>query len=1009
MNRSEFLHPGNEYRGVTLWMLNDELEEEEISRQVRTFAHAGWGALITRTFNGLRTEYLSEDWHRIVKRIIHEAGKLSLKVWLQAGYMPAGVPELPEVEQLRSLVRKPATEPATGEEEPLLERDGARIVAERMPHVLDLLSPAACERYVRHAYDEPMAARYRDDMGKTVETVWVDEPHFTAPRLPWSTRLPARFTELWGSDITESLPSLFEEAGDWQKVRHRYWRTVLRMLLESYFQNVRSWCDQQGVAFSGHLMGEDTLQGQISWTAAAMPCYEYMGLPGIDHLTRSLRWPAQLPFIITPKQCSSAANQLGTELALAEMYAVSSEGISFRDRKRIALWMMMLGINYRCYHGSFYSLRGRRKRIYAPHLSFQQSWWQDNPMIADYFARLSYLMRQGSFHADVMVLHPVESAWCVYDPSTVENPYERVHEPEAVRRLTEQFIALSSHLLALHYGFEYGDESLLAEHGSAAADPEGRSVFRVGKQAYRVVVLPPLITLRESTYQLLHEHKQAGGALLAVGQLPERIDGAEDPRLSKLFASVPLVENTVKAMDAALSPMVSRTVLLNGAADTDAADVWLHERIVPEGRLIVLSNTQEENAAAVELSVSEAGALERWDLTDGSVAVPEQTRVTAETTTRCDLAADGAAVYLFRRAVSKDMDAPTLRTQRTVELEPRYEIERLSPNVQTLDYCRYRKHESDGWNDPMPVAAVQEVLADEDYRGDVSLRYRFTATAVPDDLAVVIEDAELCRVTVNGSAVRYEGDPFFVDPSFKPIRIASQAQSGENTVEVTTAFEPPAQPRFRLGDLFQTASGVELEAIYITGSFAVAGTLSKNTQKPRAVRFAPEFTLTDEPNIVDGQLLGAGYPFFSGRVRLTQQIELTAPAADERVFLRLANTGAAVITAWVNGKNAGYLAWPPYETDITERMHPGANRITFELAGTLRNMLGPHHRPSGEPDQVWGDGWTGRSGPRRRDTELVSGPDWWQHRERDDVYWTDDYFFVPTGISRAVVEYRKPS
>jgi hypothetical protein len=344
-----------------------------------------------------------------------------------------------------------------------------------------------------------------------------------------------------------------------------------------------------------------------------------------------------------------------------------------------------------------------------------------------------------------------------------------------------------------------------------------------------------------------------------------------------------------------------------------------------------------------------------------------------------------------------------------VALDSHYEIERLSPNVLTLDFCSYRRSDVDEWSEPMPVIAVQEVLADEDYRGDVSLRFTFTTSVVPDDLAAVIEDGDRCRVAVNGNAVAYAGDPYVVDPSFIPIPIADHARVGENTVEITRSFEPPAQPRFRLGGLFQTASGVELEAIYLTGSYAAAGSLSTKPQEPNAVRFAPEFRLTEEPETTDGELLASGYPFFAGRVRLMQEVLLAAPGPEERVFLRLSNASAGVIAVSVNGLSAGYLAWPPYETDITDLMTAGANRISFELATTLRNMLGPHHRPSGEPDQVWGDGWTGRSGPRRRDTDKVSGPDWWQHRDRDDVFWTDDYFFVPTGISRAVVEYRRPT
>ena len=62
INKSAFTNPGPDYGGVTLWMLNDKLEKEEICRQLDAICHAGIHAVITRTFNGLRTQYLSEEW-----------------------------------------------------------------------------------------------------------------------------------------------------------------------------------------------------------------------------------------------------------------------------------------------------------------------------------------------------------------------------------------------------------------------------------------------------------------------------------------------------------------------------------------------------------------------------------------------------------------------------------------------------------------------------------------------------------------------------------------------------------------------------------------------------------------------------------------------------------------------------------------------------------------------------------------------------------------------------------
>jgi hypothetical protein len=45
----------------------------------------------------------------------------------------------------------------------------------------------------------------------------------------------------------------------------------------------------------------------------------------------------------------------------------------------------------------------------------------------------------------------------------------------------------------------------------------------------------------------------------------------------------------------------------------------------------------------------------------------------------------------------------------------------------------------------------------------------------------------------------------------------------------------------------------------------------------------------------------------------------------------------------VDGKPAGYIAYPPWECDVTEWITPGDNTIDVVVIGTLKNTLGPHH------------------------------------------------------------------
>ena len=993
MDPKEFMDPGKEYRGITLWMLNDELELDEIVRQLEGFAEAGWGAVIGRTFNGLRTEYLSDEWMVMIERIIDRARELGVRVWLQAGYMPSGIPDLDPQRAHQGLAMRPKGEALAEGETVLCEDDEYIYVARALDTVLDLLNGDAVTDYLDLAYRDPWYSRFGEDFGETVEAIWVDEPHFRPPLPPWSPRLPDVFAEQWGYDITEHVPSLLRPVGDYHKIRHHYWRTVLGMFLEAYFHRVGQWCAEHDVKFSGHLMGEDTLNSQIAWTGATMPCYAAMQLPGIDHLTMSLTWPSHKKFLLAPKQVASAAGQLGKSEVLAEMYAVSSQRITFEDRKQIANWMAVLGINYRCYHGSFYSMRGRRKRIYVPHLSYQQPWWPENRLIADHFARLSYALRRGQTLADVLVLHPVESAFCLFDPTTMSSPHDRVSEAEDVKTLDTRLVDLCDSLMQIHRGFEFGDETLMAEYGEV-----GEEGLRVGWMAYKAVILPDVLTIRCTTLALLEEFAAAGGAILATGELPSRLDGLEVPGLrERLAALVSPVENNPVELKRALDAAVPADVEVV-ATTGEAGDVWVHGRDIDEGRLYFLTNTNRESAVEGELMLRGHGVLEEWDLRTGEVGAAANRPDGDCTIVPLSLPPLGSRLLLLRDGdAAEAVAAQEWVTTRTVALSGRGTIARDMPNALTLDICRMRKGDGD-WSDPAPVIAVQEQLEKEEYRGPVALQFRFEVATKPESLQVVIEDAEQYDILVNGQPTAYDGLPYYVDRAFHPVDVTELVRKGENTVEMSIDFRPLGTTKFRLARLFAKREGTELESIYVIGDFAVRGTVSDAEERPGCVRYRPGFVICEEAGTSTGAPATEGYPFYAGRVTYTETVELEPPGDGERVVLELPNLNAVLAKVRVNGRAAGEILWPPYEVDVTEHVDGGENEIEIELVGSLRNLLGPHHRSTGEPTHTWGTAFD--FPPDRGRAE---------HPEELEATWTDDYFVLHFGFRGApAIKYLSP-
>ena len=72
-----FQSPAALCRGTDFWMLNDELNENELRRQMRAMHAQGVASLIARTYVGLRSDYPGPDWMRKMHVIVDEARALA--------------------------------------------------------------------------------------------------------------------------------------------------------------------------------------------------------------------------------------------------------------------------------------------------------------------------------------------------------------------------------------------------------------------------------------------------------------------------------------------------------------------------------------------------------------------------------------------------------------------------------------------------------------------------------------------------------------------------------------------------------------------------------------------------------------------------------------------------------------------------------------------------------------------------------------------------------------------
>jgi len=155
-------------------------------------------------------------------------------------------------------------------------------------------------------------------------------------------------------------------------------------------------------------------------------------------------------------------------------------------------------------------------------------------------------------------------------------------------------------------------------------------------------------------------------------------------------------------------------------------------------------------------------------------------------------------------------------------------------------------------------------------------------------------------------------------------------------------------------------------------------------------------TLVPEKGCAYGELTRGGYPFYAGTLVLTQEFE--SSFGGEGV-LHLDEVNGCHCHVRLNGIDCGTLRSAPYCADVSHALREGKNVLTLELVNTLRNLLGPHHRPLGEIGNTFGGGYKFPNAAWAGGT-----PGWYDHRVPDTDSWTESYMLTKLGVKGVRIE-----
>ncbi|MDR3145532.1 MAG: hypothetical protein LBU21_04580 [Treponema sp.] len=1007
LTEGAFRKPGSEYRGAPFWAWNNRLDPVELVRQIGDLKKMGYGGFLMHVRIGMATGYLSAEYMDIVAACVEAARREGMFAYLYdedrwpSGFA-GGLATTTEAYRARRLLltRRVRPEAPLACFQVLLDGEGFlreyrpcgleeaargfklyayRIVDAMSPWYnhqtyVDTLNPAAVGEFIRVTH-EAYKARFRHEFGGPIPAIFTDEPQFSNKTclnrsgdegdlfFPWTDTIAETFREACGEDLIGGLPELVWElpGGRVSSIRYHYHEHTAELFARAFADQCGRWCTANGLVFAGHLVSEPTLEGQTRATGEAMRPYRSFLLPGIDMLNDARE-------LTTAKQAQSAARQYGREGVSSEEYGVTNWDFDFRGHKLQGDWQAALGVTFRVPHLSWVSMNGEAKRDYPGTFNYQAPWYGEYPYVEDHFARLATVMTRGKAVVRVGVLHPIESYWLHWGV--------REHTSGIREAMERNFQNLCKWLLWGLIDFDYICESLLPDLcDEAEIRGEG---FPVGAMRYRVIIVPGLETIRQSTLDRLAAFRDSGGRLIFLGGPPSYVDALPSEAAQSLwerserleFEQLPLLkaleqvrELDIRTLSGPGRPLLYqmreeglgeplRWLFIAQAEKPLNPDLPSEQRIrlrVPGTWGATLYDTQSGDMRPLASS-REAGAAGVFTCVDYSLYDHDSLLI------RLDPAAAEPAP-LSAPPEPQTPPGPALRFLRPVP------VDLEEPNVLLLDMAEYALDEGAwrpeeeilrldtilraelGWPPRTGLMAQPWVEQDTTTPHTLRLRYTFESELALEGAELALENAARTGLVLNGEPVRAKVESWYVDRCIGRIPLPP-LRAGGNVLELSLPY----------------GRKTDVEAVYIIGDFGVrtAGTRSVLTGPVRALAF--------------GDMCSQGLPFYGGNINYHLELESRGGELD----ISVSSYRGQLLRVLVDGVDRGPIAYAPYRLRVGG-LADGLHRVDLRYFGSRINTFGQLHAVDRRPGRSW-------------------GPASWR---TEGFGWTYEYRFWPQGILKS--------
>jgi hypothetical protein len=372
--------------------------------------------------------------------------------------------------------------------------------------VIDHLSKKAVSNYCDYLGGVLYQA-FGGQFGKTVDSMFSDS--FEISCLPdtllWSNDTLQRFAAYKGYDLTRYLPAIWWDIGELTpKIRYDMGDFLSWLGLDTFFKTFVGWCKDHNT--------QARIQPHYRFTEEIIEGAGSTPRPELEVSTK------RFAVVADPRKAIAAGAHLyGSKIVSAEAYTFLHRiryQTTLEDMKITTDAFLRDGVTQFYNHGYIYSpemhVAPSRDMPWANRISHWNTWWKYYHHLTEYVSRSCFLLRQGTFVADVLVYSPQSTVWS--EKALFVN-----------ERRVMPYGDLPKTLVANGYDFDPVNDDVLQNRARAESGQ-----IKVRDQSYRFLILPKTTAIPVATMEFIRQFALGGGIVIALDELPATSTGLND-------------------------------------------------------------------------------------------------------------------------------------------------------------------------------------------------------------------------------------------------------------------------------------------------------------------------------------------------------------------------------------------------------------------------------------------------------------------------------------------------